>query len=62
MNRTDVATSVFVRPISLTDEVMDPDADDVDICRHWTTRRSLMAVMMVVMAMVVKKSMVSTVE
>ena len=31
MNKTDVATSVFVRAISLTHEVMDTDADDVDV-------------------------------
>ena len=62
MNRTDVATSVFVRTISLMDDVAATDADDVELWRHWTTRRSLKAVMVVVTAMMVKKSMVSTVE
>ena len=60
MNRTEVATSVFVRVISLMDDVA--ATDDVELRRHWTTRRSLKAVMVVVTAMVVKKSMVSTAE
>ena len=60
MNRTEVATSVFVRTISLMDDVA--ATDDVERWRHWTTRRSLKAVMVVVMAMVVKKSVVSIVE
>ena len=60
MNRTEVATSVFVRAISLMDDVA--AIDDVELWRHWTTRRSLTAVMVVVTAMVVKKSMISTAE
>ena len=60
MNRTEVATSVFVRAISLMDDVA--ATDDVELWRHWTTRRSLKAVMVVVTVMVVKKSMISTVE
>ena len=60
MNRTEVATSVFVRAISLMDDVA--AADDVELWRHWTTRRSLTTVMLVVTTMVTKKSMVSTVE
>ena len=46
----------------VTDVVTDPYADDVELRCHWTTRRSLTAVMVVVTAMVVKKSEVSTVE
>ena len=62
MNRTDVATSVFVRAISLMDDVTDTEADDVELRRHWTTRHSLTAVMVVVTAMMVKKSVISIVE